>query len=224
MTSAELIAAAIANRAKRLGQVRALQPVKQAASERAAELRDQVDRAKKIGQRARFTRSMEWVPGFFPTPPALVTRMIEAAELEPGMACLEPSAGTGNIAKAILRAGISAHLLQCIEIVPKLAEALIIDGLATRCADFMEYEPGQLFDRILMNPPFENRQDEEHIRHAATFLRSGGRLVGICTVMTAARMAAWVNGRGWIEDLPPDAFVKSERSTGVRTSLVILNK
>ena len=45
----------------------------------------------------------------------------------------------------------------------------------------MQWTPceGVLFDRILMNPPFEKFQDIEHVRRAYTFLKPGGRLVAI---------------------------------------------
>jgi len=35
------------------------------------------------------------------------------------------------------------------------------------------------YDRIVMNPPFSNRRDAEHVQHAYTLLRPGGRLVAI---------------------------------------------
>lgn len=35
------------------------------------------------------------------------------------------------------------------------------------------------YDRILMNPPFSNRRDAEHVRHAYSLLKPGGRIVAI---------------------------------------------
>ena len=35
------------------------------------------------------------------------------------------------------------------------------------------------YDRIIMNPPFSDRRDAEHVRHAYTLLKPGGRLVAI---------------------------------------------
>ena len=35
------------------------------------------------------------------------------------------------------------------------------------------------YDRIIMNPPFSNRQDAEHVRHAYELLRPNGRIVAI---------------------------------------------
>jgi 16S rRNA G1207 methylase RsmC len=36
------------------------------------------------------------------------------------------------------------------------------------------------FDRIIMNPPFENAIDIKHIKHALTMLNPGGRIVALC--------------------------------------------
>ena len=35
------------------------------------------------------------------------------------------------------------------------------------------------YDRIIMNPPFSNRQDAEHVRHAYDLLKPNGRIVAI---------------------------------------------
>ena len=35
------------------------------------------------------------------------------------------------------------------------------------------------YDRIIMNPPFGDRRDAEHVRHAYSLLKPGGRLVAI---------------------------------------------
>lgn len=35
------------------------------------------------------------------------------------------------------------------------------------------------YDRIIMNPPFSDRRDAEHVRHAYSMLRPGGRIVAI---------------------------------------------
>lgn len=230
MTSSDLIASAIANRQKRLAQVAALRPRAKDADQRAQELQAARKGVKETGQRVQFVRSMHYVPGFFPTPPAIVERMIEAAELEGSMRILEPSCGKGNIAHRLTSMG---HPVYCVEVVPALAEYCRKDGLAVQCADFLGLTLHDFsfaegvggFDRVMMNPPFEKRQDEAHIRHAFEFLRPGGILVAICTVMTAARMSGWVRERhGHVETLPPGAFQNSERPTGVNTSLIVAHR
>ena len=37
------------------------------------------------------------IPGFFPTPKPLISRMLEIADIKPGDTVLEPSAGKGDI-------------------------------------------------------------------------------------------------------------------------------
>jgi 16S rRNA G1207 methylase RsmC len=88
--------------------------------------------------------------------------------------------------------------------------------------------PKGLFDRIVMNPPFADQQDIRHVTYAATFLKSGGRLVAIMSAGVAFRkdrlareFRALVEQRGGsIEELPADAFRAS--GTGVRTVLVTI--
>ena len=230
MTSADLIAAAISNRQKRLEQVTALRPLAKESRQRAESLRTAENAVKDTGRRAEFVRSMHHVPGFFPTPPAVVDKMIEAAGVAgcPSLRILEPSCGKGNIAHPLTRLG---HMVYCVEVVPALAEYCRKDGLHVQCADFLGLTLHDFsfaegvggFDHVLMNPPFECRQDENHIRHAFGFLRPGGQLVAVCSSTTALRLADWVYGRGRIEPLLPGAFKSSERPTGVNVSLVIIN-
>lgn len=169
---------------------------------------------------------------FFPTPQATADAMIEAAEIEEGMAVLEPSAGMGHIAERIREAGVEPDV---IELSGKRRELLEAKGFKLVESDFMEMDPrgftyGDLYeapdgtrgimsgsggmgssrvglknengerigwfdrdelkpiekrgsssgyDRIIMNPPFSDRRDAEHVRHAFDLLKPGGRLVAI---------------------------------------------
>ena len=77
-------------------------------------------------------------PQLFPTPPALAARMVDLAGIEAGDRVLEPSAGTGNIAKAIRQVGVEAV---CVEINPALAKTLADAGYVVHLADFLHWEP-----------------------------------------------------------------------------------
>jgi phospholipid N-methyltransferase len=125
--------------------------------------------------------------GFFPTPPALVSRLLELAEIEAGHYVLEPSAGGGNIADAIRREHPFCNL-SVIEFQPKLRETLSAKGhhLISE-PDFMNYANGIRFDRIVMNPPFEHQQDIDHVLHAYDLLKSGGQLIAIMSAGTTFR-------------------------------------
>lgn len=156
-------------------------------------------------------------PQLFPTPVHLAERMIGLAGIEPGMRVLEPSAGTGRILDALpggcevvgveINAGLGGRL--------NATDRTIVIG------DFLRCTPEALwgkFDRVLMNPPFENASDIKHINHALTFLKPGGVLVAICA--NGARQKRDLAPLGeWI-DLPSGTFAES--GTNVNTAIVII--
>lgn len=234
MTAGALAVAAVANREKRLAQLAALQGVGKQARERAREMRGQVQQAKKLGAAAAVTRGFRHIPGFFPSPPPVVERLLELAQLYHAGAdplhVLEPNCGKGNVAHAVARLG---HKVYCVEVMQSLASHCEGEGLWVHRADFLALRLKDFafavgvggFDRVVMNPPFEKRQDEAHIRHAFEFLRPGGILAAVCSSMTALRMADWVREHdGESEPLPPNSFKFSENPTGVFTSIITIRK
>ena len=170
----------------------------------------------------------------FPTPGALAARMVEEADIEPNQEILEPSAGSGAICKAILATEPTAKVF-AVEINSRLC-ALLSQTITPRedaaqgiCrnvlkGDFLE-QNGNLgqFDRILMNPPFENGADIKHIQHAMKMLKPGGRLVAICAngprQQTTLKPLA-ENSGGWYEDLPAGTF--ASQGTNVNTALLLI--
>ena len=163
-------------------------------------------------------------PALFPTPPDLARRMVELADLDFNNRVLEPSAGTGNIVEAILRRAASSQgiTVQAVEINRTLADRLSTQPVQVECADFLACN-GNLgtFDRVLMNPPFTNAADIQHIQHALTFLKPGGRLVAICANGPRQQAALKSQAETW-EDLPADTF--AEAGTSVRAALVVMVK
>ena len=166
-------------------------------------------------------------PQLFPTPPDLAERMIEAAEIDQGMRILEPSAGTGNILRAIAEAANPADIT-AIEINHKLADSLSKSWNGpVICSDFLSVSPNDTgtFDRIVMNPPFSNGQDMAHIAHAMAFIAPGGRLVAICAngprQSENLRPVIEAAGGWWIE-LEDGAFAES--GTNVRTVMLVIDK
>lgn len=114
------------------------------------------------------------------TPEAVATQAVEAA-LEfldkPLSACrvLEPSAGQGALAKAIL-AKAKPELLVLCELdktnepeLRKLSDTVIV-------GDFLTSDVGNQFDLIVMNPPFTGNQYIDHIQRAVALLRNNGVL------------------------------------------------
>lgn len=160
-------------------------------------------------------------PQLFPTPSPLAQRMVELAELRAGMRVLEPSAGTGALVDAILASGARTNLT-VVEINHELAANLRSRVSDVRGLDFLSCgaELGQ-FDRIIMNPPFENGQDIKHIEHARTFLKPGGKLVAICAggPRQATHLQPLVQSCGELwEELAPGTFP----GTSVRAVLLTL--
>ncbi|MBT3196238.1 MAG: PLxRFG domain-containing protein [Gammaproteobacteria bacterium] len=270
------------------------------------------------------------IEGYFPTPAPVVERMLEEADIEPGMKILEPSAGKGNIADALKEAGAEVDTIEPVGdlrtileakghtvtgydlmehgvlpekqraemagLVKKIEQsgkkldklhqaqqkrthdgamsrartttynadtsnkaqhlkdtqghlgALIREaqrngsvvpesfvGAADISADFNEdgkYDPIKAigYHRIVMNPPFEKGQDIEHVRHAHSLLKPGGRVVAIMSEGPFFRKdKKAIAFREWLEDLggtseqlPEGSF--KESNTGVNTRLVVIDK
>jgi predicted RNA methylase len=189
-------------------------------------------------------------PQLFPTPPDLARRMADEAGLLAGKSVLEPSAGTGNLIRAIQNnaTGFDCNLRVCaVEINPTLAEGLKAQrnrtlyanegNFAVVCADFLTVEPPRLgncdliikqlpiafFDAVIMNPPFVNGQDIAHIKHALKFLTTGGKLVALCAngPRQNDQLRSMVEANGGLwEVLPPDTF--KESGTGVNAVLLTM--
>lgn len=160
------------------------------------------------------------IPGFFETPPAVAAHMVEVAEIEPGMSVLEPSAGAGAIARQIRDQAPEADL-DVIEFNPTLAEILKKQDFAVDNADFLEHKGA--YDRIIMNPPFEKHQDVEHVKHAFSLLKPGGRLVSIMSPTHASepRFRDWTEGKlESVEGLASGTF----QQTGVASKIITLFK
>lgn len=120
------------------------------------------------------------VEDFFPTPAAVVEQMIAAAQLKPGLDVLEPSAGEGAIASAIMASGFGL-VPDCVEVDPDRADTLrdLLPPGAVIAMDFLSMHAEPEYDRILMNPPFGKGAGIQHVIHALRFLKPGGRLVCI---------------------------------------------
>jgi len=168
------------------------------------------------------------IPGFFPTPETLAAQIVELANIQPGDTILEPSAGLGHIADQI-KADHPGNELLCVEINHSLFEALKAKGHLVQNGDFLNMlndTESLKFDKIIMNPPFENLQDVEHVKHAFQLLNGGGRLVAIMAnnKHRSPEFLQMVERYGTIEENPAGSFASVFRPTGVSTVTVILDK
>lgn len=165
--------------------------------------------------------------GYFQTPEPIVARLIELADIEPGMTVLEPSAGQGNIAHAVAR----ETAVDCVELLPANFAKLNPSVRKALCGDFLRFEPMEDwrdYDRVVMNPPFARQDDIRHVTHAMRFLKDGGRLVSVMAASILFRdnrltadFRALIDERGGdIEECPEGAFRSS--GTMVRTVIVTI--
>lgn len=193
--------------------------------------------------------------GFFPTPEAAADEFMDKVPTfrrkEGGrLRILEPSAGTGNLARRCIRAasqitGYNAeryraeyrfdNLVDVVEIQPHLCAALEAEGLYNRVwrADFLTMRPEEtgLYDLVVMNPPFDRERDIDHVVHALRFLKPDGQLHAIMSAGTefretkkavAFRRLVIDQLKGGFRDLPPGSF--AEVGTYVNTIILRVRK
>jgi hypothetical protein len=191
----------------------------------AAEERAKADRIRELEDKVRFSP----IPGFFPTPKPLISKMLGVAEIRPGMKVLEPSAGKGDIADAIREQGVKPDVVEISGALRPILEAkghnLVGDNFLAHTGEY---------DRIVMNPPFEKGQEIDHVRLAYELLKPGGRIVSIMSEGPFSRSDSKATGfRDWLEEVggtseknEQGAFTGAEsfRQTGTSTRMVVIDK
>lgn len=194
--------------------------------------------------------------GFFPTPDDAARRLLDRVPLlqrkdEPQLTILEPSAGTGNLARLCLRSievldkwsgGRERYkneyrfdnAVDCVEFQAPLARELQRSKLYRKVynVDFLTLSPATtgLYDRVVMNPPFDRERDIDHVMHALKFLKDDGSLHAIMSAGTEFRetrksiafrdLMSKMNAR-W-DDLPPGSF--SEVGTNCNALILRVRK
>lgn len=166
----------------------------------------------------------------FYTPPALAAQVVALAELEPWMTVLEPSAGMGALALEAATV-VPKRQITCVDSDAVAYAALTTAGFpVVQQQDFLAWTWHELYDRVMMNPPFANGQDMAHIQHAHSFLRHDGILVAIVPAMTGkkTRKHAEKAFHQFLDqylvqriEVPAGAF--ADAGTQVATSLLVLH-
>lgn len=174
---------------------------------------------------------------FFPTPQGLAQRMVEMADIKSDDLVLEPSAGTGAIAKEMLKKDLNQ--LTLIELNPVMAANLskeysnpqYEDLVQVFEEDFLAYDTDYYFDKIIANPPFTKGQDVDHIMKMYEYLMPG---TGVMVVLSSAswtfrKEKKYSDFKQFIEDvgaeveeLPEGTF--KESGTNIRTMLIRIQK
>ncbi|RWP29512.1 methyltransferase type 11 [Mesorhizobium sp.] len=149
------------------------------------------------------------------TPSDVAARMVRYLGQQGDYLTLEPSAGTGQISRALLAAGHSKYELVQVERHIKLAGALHGFG-SVICRCFLEWSAevvGKLeFPRIIMNPPFSDVR--KHVAAAESLLGRGGHLepaalVALVPITFQHRSAET------LETLPADTFATARVNTKI---------
>jgi predicted RNA methylase len=180
--------------------------------------------------------------GQFDTPAELAAEVVRLAGVQAGHSVLEPSAGLGNLIKALLSAKLEGDgMLSVTAVELDASRAMRIAGLldvvktptnwqlTTSTGDFLKKSFAEKFDRVIMNPPFAKQADVEHVTKAWELLKPGGVLVAIMspgwTFRTNAKSLEFrelVEAHGSYNHNPENAFAES--GTNVKTVMVTLVK
>lgn len=168
---------------------------------------------------------------FFNTTPEAAAEVIHWAQLEEGMAVLEPSAGAGHLADAAAEV-VGKENVTTNEYAFGLNEFLKEKGYQGTKEDFLQLKPKPEYDRVVMNPPFSKDQEITHIEHAYKFLKPGGRLVAIVSSMAGNRQnkrnqafREWLDSLGADEHALPDGSFKGAiNPTNVSTKIIVIDK
>lgn len=172
----------------------------------------------------------------FWTPPDLVRRMCSLAGNLEGADVLEPSAGMGHILFEIIGRGGWPVAVELDRELAVQLESEVEGKWPIIAADFLSWRPRgpettELFDVVLMNPPFSRNQDIAHVRRAYDLLKPYGQLVAITSPhWTFAQDRQSRDFHEWIRTVPgtyweklPDGTFK-ESGTGVGSILLKLCK
>ena len=175
------------------------------------------------------------IPGYFPTGREMADDAVRLLDVQPGDRVWEPSAGKGDLVEAVLRAEPTA-IVQATEWNYTLRQILTAKGIhllaESDCLQVTPESAGGCYDRIILNPPFENGQDMTHVQHCFGLLKDGGRLVAIVSEAVFFREQRQFGAfRLWMQQYlvnEPEpivgAFKNGQRPTGVTVRILVLDK
>lgn len=149
------------------------------------------------------------------TPDAVARRMVEYLGPVGDYLTLEPSAGTGQLARALIASGHSRNELTLIERHHALAASLRgIGPTLHRC--FLEYADevrgAAEFPRVIMNPPF--RDVRKHVAAALSLMGRGGH-ADPATLVALVPVTFDHPEAEHLETLPPDTFAAARVHTKI---------
>ena len=190
---------------------------------------------------------------YYPTPPALAAELLAGLKIDghsieyAGGPILEPSAGSGDLARAIEKAAGCCYIgnkrasdyrananndiltrlqLDCIERSAALRATLKEAGFRVIHDDFLTFTPRAHYKAIIMNPPFSD--GARHLLHALHIMERGGEVRCILNAETIRNpctnerkeLAALLNKYNARITYKQDAFTHAARKTAVEVALV----
>lgn len=166
---------------------------------------------------------------FYPTPLPVVTQLLSMLYERKGARVLEPSAGTGNIARALVERG---YVVDAVEIDPdRVGQLSQIPGVTALPGNFLRMALQPVYDCVVMNPPFYGTHWMEHVVHAFDALAPGGTLLAVLPITAEigeskkhVAFRKWAMqyscyGRLKFYSLPAESFAES----GTRINTTILS-
>lgn len=161
---------------------------------------------------------------FYPTPPALIRRMVEKIKGNPRK-FLEPSAGKGDLIDGVLKKLQQWPDVFAIESDPVLQATLRGKHLRLIDSDFLAFSAPDQFDLIVANPPFDH--GDAHLLKAISIMYSGQiicllnaeTLRNPCTNLRK-ELARKLDELGAEIEFIQNAFLDAERQTSVEVALV----
>lgn len=172
---------------------------------------------------------------FYPTPGAIINKMLCDIDFRMIQSILEPSAGSGNIVEAIKKKekfysttyNKFSYDIDCIEADANLQHILKGKNFRVVYNDFLTYDTMKEYDLIVMNPPFFNGC--KHLLKALEMQqRNGGAIV--CLLNAETLKNPCTNDRQYLQrklteynakvEFIQDAFMDAERKTAVEIALI----
>ena len=172
---------------------------------------------------------------FYPTPEAIINKMLCDIDFRMIKSILEPSAGKGNIVEAIKKKekfysstyNKVNYDIDCIEADQNLQSILKGKNFRVVYNDFLTYDTMKEYDIIIMNPPFSNGC--KHLLKALEMQqRNGGAIV--CLLNAETLKNPCTNERKDLQrklteynakvEFIQDAFIDAERKTAVEIALI----
>ena len=179
-------------------------------------------------QQLKRTAIAQGIWDFYPTPQFIIDKMLAKAHLQPHHHILEPSAGSGDLCKAIAQLGVKR--IDCFEIHPLLQKALKVQDFNLIGDNFLSAKPQPIYDRVLANPPFGSNGVAHHTQYAFQFLKPGGRLITLAhhyqlqPSRTDRAFFAWLTQNNARFLNCGRAFQSGDRVTNVPLQIILIDK